>query len=90
MAHTMTAERDWLSPAEIAQQWGVSIDTVRRLLRSGALPLTRIGNQRRIAIVDKLAYEHAQRVQAKSPEPAPRGRPRTVPAQPIQRTRRQG
>jgi len=42
----------YLSAAEVARQLGISLRTVRRWISSGALPSTRIGGTRRVAIAD--------------------------------------
>jgi len=43
---------EYLSAAEVARQLGISLRTVRRWISSGALPSTRIGGTRRVAIAD--------------------------------------
>lgn len=37
-----------MSPQELAEHWGVSYRTVRRMLERGEIPFRRIGNRRQI------------------------------------------
>jgi excisionase family DNA binding protein len=46
----------WLTPSQVADRLQVSLDTVLRLLRAGALPGGRIGRQWRIRPVDLERY----------------------------------
>lgn len=41
-------EREWMTPLEIAKQYGVSRDTVYRMIREQGLEATRFGSQWRI------------------------------------------
>jgi len=51
------AERRYVSPAYLARYWGVSLVTVYRDIRKGALPVSRLpGGQFRIAIDDARRY----------------------------------
>jgi excisionase family DNA binding protein len=49
-------ERLLLSPTEAAERLGVSLGTVGRLRRIGALPTVRIGHSPRIKLSDLTAY----------------------------------
>jgi excisionase family DNA binding protein len=46
----------WLTPSQVADYLQVSLDTVMRQLRTGALPGGRIGRQWRIRPADLEAY----------------------------------
>jgi excisionase family DNA binding protein len=41
-------KREWMTPLEIAEQYGVSRDTVYRMIREQGLEATRFGSQWRI------------------------------------------
>lgn len=50
-------ERPYLSPAQLAQHWGVHVETVRRDIRKGALPAYRLpGGEIRISVSDARRY----------------------------------
>jgi excisionase family DNA binding protein len=49
-------DEPWLTPAQVAARLQVSLDTVLRQLRTGALPGGRIGRQWRIRPADLETY----------------------------------
>ena len=65
-----------LTPAEIAEEYGVSVETVRRHVRAGKLPAHVWGDQIRIRRTEFEAYQEALRVEraAKAERARRRGR----------------
>ena len=57
----------YLSAAQVAHHLGISLRTVRRWISSGALPSTRIGGTRRVAIADLEGALSGQRDLTKRP-----------------------
>lgn len=51
-----------LTVARVASVLGVHINTVRKLIRRGALPAFRVGRRLRVARVDLIEYRRRQRV----------------------------
>lgn len=49
-----------LTDKQVAERWGTSTTTVRRLRYARALPTTRVGTLARISLAAVLAYEAAQ------------------------------
>jgi excisionase family DNA binding protein len=43
---------EWLTPADVAKQWGCHVRTVHRRIRSGELPARRIGGLVRVRAAD--------------------------------------
>jgi excisionase family DNA binding protein len=48
--HAVTAPMRYLSPAEVAEQLGISLRRVRRHIASGELPASRIGSSHLLRI----------------------------------------
>jgi excisionase family DNA binding protein len=69
-----------LTPAEAAQRIGVNVETVRRAVRSGALPAARIGRAVRIAEDDLATWLEGGRRRKRTPGQTkpPRTRSKTV------------
>lgn len=53
---------DMMTVAEVAEQLRVDESTIRRQIRAGQLPATRVGRQYRISRVEFLAYKIRQEV----------------------------
>ena len=52
----------YLSPRQLAARWSFHIESVRRMLREGRLPVTKIGKRVRVAVADVIAYEDQSRM----------------------------
>ena len=50
-------DKDFYSPADLAERWGVNVKTVYRLIESGELQATRIGGQYRVSRAEVDRYE---------------------------------
>jgi excisionase family DNA binding protein len=59
----MNASSIYLSPRELSQRWSFHPESIRRMLREGRLPVTKMGKRLRIAIADVLIYEGQNRMQ---------------------------
>jgi excisionase family DNA binding protein len=59
----MNASAAFLSPRELSQRWSFHPESVRRMLREGRLPVTKMGKRLRVAVADVLAYEEQNRMQ---------------------------
>ena len=53
-------DKDFYSPAELAERWGVSVKTVYRLIETAELQATRIGGQHRISRAEVARYEQPE------------------------------
>jgi excisionase family DNA binding protein len=51
-----------LSPAELADRWSVSVETLKRRRRDGALSALKLGKSVRFKLSDILAIENASRI----------------------------
>jgi excisionase family DNA binding protein len=51
----------FLSFSDLAERWGVSVKTVRRLAARGDLKVVRIGAQARVALEDATTFEKLHR-----------------------------
>lgn len=56
----VTSRSKTLTPAEAARMSGVSRATIQRLVTSGMIPATRVGNRYRIDLNDVVDYRKAQ------------------------------
>lgn len=53
----------FLSTRELSKRWSFHPESVRRMLREGRLPVTKIGKRLRVEVADVLAYESQGRIQ---------------------------
>jgi excisionase family DNA binding protein len=53
------SREELMSTAEVAALWGCSVETVRRRIRSGALPVVRMGSVVRVRRTDALAGQQS-------------------------------
>jgi excisionase family DNA binding protein len=54
--------KEFYSPAELSERWGVSVNTIRNLMYAGALSGLRVGQQVRFSIHDVMDYEDKYRI----------------------------
>ena len=66
------------SPADLAARWGVSIDIVRRLIRSGELRGFRLGPRLMRVSIEALENYEQHRAIAEEPEPMSPQVPTTI------------
>ena len=59
----MNANPLYLSPRDLSQRWSFHPESIRRMLREGRLPVTKMGKRVRVALADVLAYEEQNRMQ---------------------------
>ena len=55
------ATKPFLTFSDLAERWGVSVKTVRRIVARGDLKVVRIGAQARVAREDAVTYENLHR-----------------------------
>lgn len=58
-----------LTPAQLAERWHVSDDTILTMFRRGKLPAFQVGRQWRIALEDVEAFERGKRWHHESESP---------------------
>lgn len=59
-----THDEEWLAVEQLAPHWNVEEQTIRKWVRTGALPAVRFGRALRIKRVDALAFEQAGQLKA--------------------------
>lgn len=59
----MNASANFLSPRELSERWSFHPESIRRMLREGRLPVTKMGKRLRVAVADVVAYEDQNRMQ---------------------------
>lgn len=52
-----THDQNLLAPAQLADYWGVGLETIRRWLRSGALKGLKLGRGWRVELTEARAFE---------------------------------
>lgn len=58
----MLTNPKYLSSEQLHERWGFHAESIRRMIREGRIPATRIGTRLRVAMNDIEAYEARNRI----------------------------